>query len=75
MLYGRGPQIFQKKSSSHSKIVGARWVTRSMFHIEDSKLLGFNVQNLVAWDFFHIGKRYTDLLFPKSTIRSNTKYK
>jgi hypothetical protein len=44
----RGIQIFQKYSS-HLKILGARRVTWSKVHKEDSQTVGSTVQNLVIW--------------------------
>jgi hypothetical protein len=44
----QGSSIFQK-CSSHSKILGARKVTWSKFHIADPQIFYATIQNLVAW--------------------------
>jgi len=43
-----------QKSWTHLKIQGARRVTCSKFHTEHPQILGVIVQNLVAWETWHL---------------------
>ena len=55
--YVRGAQIVQK-SSNHLKILGTRRVAWSMFHTQNSQILGAIIENLVALVSWHPGFGY-----------------
>ena len=52
--YSRGAQIFHKRRS-YLKILEARRATQSKFHIEDLKILGTTIKNVVATAIWHPG--------------------
>ena len=59
----QGAKLFQK-SRSHLKILGARRVTRSEFHTEDSQILGTIIQDLVTSATWHPGFVHPGLNVP-----------
>jgi hypothetical protein len=57
----QGAKLFQK-SSSHLKILGARRLTRSECHTEDSQILGIILQDLVTSATWHPGSVHIGLV-------------
>ena len=54
VVYSKGAQMF-KKSNSHWKILGTRRVTWNKIYIEDPRMLGAAMQNLVAMVTWPLG--------------------